>query len=770
MSDKKPLHRTSAQPPERLNKLQKYKHSSCAGGVKAVSESMKHGIAEMGIVRTLKTLLKVNQQDGFDCPGCAWPDPKHRSAFEFCENGAKAVAEEATRKKVGPRFFAQHSIEELGTWSDYKLGKSGPLTHPMLLEKGASHYREISWDEGIQIVADSLRALENPDQACFYTSGRTSNEAAFLYQLFVRKFGTNNMPDCSNMCHESSGKGLGATIGIGKGTVTLEDFEKTEAVFIIGQNPGTNHPRMLTALRDSKKAGAKIVSINPLKEVGLVRFKHPQKPMDMLGGGVELTDLYLQVRINGDLAFLKGMMKYLLEWEDAQPGSVLDKQFIQDRTIGFEQFQQDIRNADWDELVTDSGLTKQQMQQAAKIYKDAKSVIICWAMGLTQHVNGVANIQTCVNLLLLGGHLGRPGAGVCPVRGHSNVQGNRTVGIWEAPSQAFLDRLGKAMNFTPPQRHGLAVVPAIQAMYEEKIKVFFAMGGNFISATPDTEFTAKALQTCDLTVQISTKLNRSHLITGKKALIFPCLGRTEVDQQKSGRQFVTIENSMGVVHRSQGNLKPASPFLRSEASIVSLLAEKTLPKDNINWQQLVENYDRIRDLIEKSIRGFDDYNRRVRQPNGFDLPNGPRDGNFTTTDKKAHFTVHPLPKHNLAPRELLMMTIRSHDQYNTTIYGLQDRYRGIGTERRVILMNTHDMSRLNIANNEVVHLHNSFRNQARIAKNFIAVEYDIPKGCCATYFPEANVLVPIDQFATKSLTPASKSVVITVQKQGETQR
>ena len=762
MSDSKPLKRTIAQPPEKLCSVKTSCPSKSAGGLGAVLQSFKHGLSEMGLLRTLQTFRQVNQKEGFDCPGCAWPDPKHRSPFEFCENGAKAVAEEATYKRVDPNFFQRHSVEELGHWTDYQLGKAGRLTHPMLLEKGATHYRKIDWKEGFDLLASALLQLDDPNKACFYTSGRTSNEAAFLYQLFVRRFGTNNMPDCSNMCHESSGKGLGATIGIGKGTVTLEDFDKTDAIFVIGQNPGTNHPRMMTALRGAKKNGAKIVTMNPLKEVGLMSFTHPQSVGDMLSGGVSLTDLYLQVRINGDLAAMKGIMKHLFDMEAQNPGSVIDTTFIQERTLDFENFEYDIRNADWSEIESDSGLSKAQLKEAADIYAQAKSVIVCWAMGLTQHENGIANIQSCVNLLLLGGHFGRDGAGVCPVRGHSNVQGNRTVGIWEAPSDAFLDRLGKGMNFEPPRDHGLAVVPAIEAMHNGKISLFFALGGNFISATPDTEYTAQALKKCKLTVQVSTKLNRSHLITGDTALIFPCLGRTEHDQQTSGPQFVTVENSMGIVHRSQGRLTPASKELLSEPRIVAEIASRVTPVEGFDWLALTDNYDSIRDLIEASIAGFENYNKRVRHRDGFELPNGPREGRFTTKSTKAHFTVHPLPKHHIPKNHLMMMTMRSHDQYNTTIYGLEDRYRGVGAERRVVLMNKEDMAEMSLSERDVVDLFNRFNGRERVARLFVVIGYDIPKGSCATYFPEANVLVPIDKFAVKSLTPASKSVVIEI--------
>ena len=765
MSSKHPLFKSNAQPPVRKENMLRTAASTSAGGVKAVAESLRHGMMEMGPIRTAQTLLKVNQTEGFDCPGCAWPDPKQRSQFEFCENGAKAVAEEATLKRAGPKFFKKYSVAELGEWTDYELGHAGRLTHPMVLEPGSQHYSKISWDQAFKLIAEELNELAHPDEAAFYTSGRTSNEAAFLYQLFVRQYGTNNMPDCSNMCHESSGIAMVPIIGIGKGTVTLEDFEKAGAIFILGQNPGTNHPRMLSSLREAKMAGAKIVSINPLKEVGLQRFTHPQKVGDVLAGGRDLTDLYLQVRINGDMAFLKGIMKVLLENEAKRPGSVLDEAFIKAKTQDFDAFAVDIRATPWNEIVEASGLLETDIREAAQIYQEAEGVIICWAMGLTQHVNGVANVQSVLNLLLMGGNIGKPGAGACPVRGHSNVQGDRTMGIWEAPPDAFLDRLGEVFHFEPPREHGLAVVPVIEAMHREQVKVFVGLGGNFISATPDTEYTAEALRKCRLTVQISTKLNRSHLITGKRALILPCLGRTETDKQSAGRQFVTVENSMGIVHRSQGHLSPASKHCRSEPSIVAGMAHAVLrAKTSTDWSSLSHDYNVIRDLIEECIPGFENFNERVQNPNGFSLPNGPREGNFSTPNGKAGFTVHPIPNHDLQADQFLMMTIRSHDQYNTTIYGLDDRYRGILRVRRVILMNVDDMAEQKLQDEDMVNIHNTFGGRERVAQSFKVVPYDIPRGCVATYFPEANVLVPIGQFAKKSLTPASKSVVVSLHK------
>ncbi len=738
--------------------------SESAGGVPAVISSLKHAFGEMGVVRSLSTLNQMNQKGGFDCMSCAWPDPDGERSHlaEYCENGAKAVADEGTTKKITPEFFARHSVAELSQQSDFWLNKQGRLTHPMLLKKGATHYEPIAWDDAFALVAQELNALDSPHEAVFYTSGRTSNEAAFLYQLFVRMFGTNNLPDCSNMCHESSGTALSETIGIGKGTVTLEDFEKAEAIIVIGQNPGTNHPRMLTALQQAKRKGAKIISINPLPEVGLMRFKHPQELSGIIGKGTALTDVFLQVRINGDVALLKGLMKGLVE-QDA-----LNHEFINTKTEGFAEFVEALRAASWDDIVANSGVTKNEMQQAVEILCKSNATITCWAMGLTQHKNAVATIQELVNLALLQGNIGKPGAGLCPVRGHSNVQGDRTMGIWEKPQPAFLDALQTEFKFEPPRAHGFDTVEAIKAMHEGRAKIFFAMGGNFLSATPDTEFTAEALRRCTLTAHVATKLNRSHLITGEQALILPCLGRTEIDVQTSGAQFVSTENSMGVVQSSQGVNQPASDHLLSEPMIVAKLARAVLGQRNsMDWIAFAANYDHLRAAIERTIPGFENYNTRVRQPGGFYLPNGPREGRFPTPSGKAHFTVHPLPPHELQDGELVMMTIRSHDQFNTTIYGLDDRYRGIFNERRVLMMNATDIAELGFAAGDVVDLVGSHNGATRIAHKFIIVAYDIPRRCCATYFPEANVLVPIDSVAEKSNTPVSKYVVIQLSRSAE---
>jgi len=735
------------------------KKAKAAGGIPAIVASVKAISNEMGLVRGVRTLLNVNQSGGVDCPGCAWPEPdQKRSYFEFCENGAKHVADEATTKRVTPEFFKKWSVAELSEQSDQWLNSQGRLTDPMLLHRDATHYEPVSWDDAFELLSAELNSLNYPDQAVFYTSGRTSNEAAFLYQLFVRQFGTNNLPDCSNMCHESSGSALSEAIGVGKGTVTLEDFDKADAIFVIGQNPGTNHPRMLTSLERAKRRGCKLVHINPLPEVGMTRFKHPQHVLGLLGSGTQLADLFLQVRINGDVALLKGMSKAVLAREGA-----LDREFIDTYTTGFDAFAAALQNVSWSEIVEQSGVSKEQLEAAAQIFVESERTIFCWAMGLTQHRNAVANIQEIVNLMLLRGQVGKPGAGLCPVRGHSNVQGDRTMGIWERPTEPFLDKLGEVFNFEPPRNHGFDTVQSIQAMHDGRAKVFFALGGNFLSATPDTEFTAAALRRCRLTAHVSTKLNRSHLVHGDRALILPCLGRTEIDMQGMGPQFVTTENSMGVVQISEGKLEPASKELLSEPQIVARLARATLEhRTTVDWEELARFYNEIRDAIELVVPGFHDYNCRVLEPGGFYLPNAARERVFNTKSGKAHFTLHELPRHDLGPDQFLMMTIRSHDQFNTSVYTLNDRYRGISDGRHVVFLNEADIAAAGLKVRQVVDLVSHFEGEERIARGFAIVPYDIPRRCAATYFPEANVLVPVRSVAEKSNTPASKSVVISI--------
>jgi molybdopterin-dependent oxidoreductase alpha subunit len=754
----------SAQTPEEPGPVQIKPVRKVAGGLPAVLSAAKNTFREMGVVRGTRTLLQLNQKQGIDCPGCAWPEPDgERSHFEFCEEGAKHVADEATSKRVTPEFFKQWGVTALAQQSDQWLNAQGRITHPLLLRAGADHYEAIEWSDAFALIAAELNSLASPDEAIFYTSGRTSNEAAFLYQLFVRQFGTNNLPDCSNMCHESSGTGMKESIGFGKGTVTLADFALADAIFVIGQNPGTNHPRMLTSLQQAKRRGCKIVHINPLPETGLVSFKHPQEFWTWLGEGTKLADLFLQVRINGDVALLKAIMKEVLDAEERRPGHVVDQDFINSHTAGFAEFKAALDRVHWGDILDQSGVTKVKIEDAARVFIESERVIFCWAMGLTQHKNAVANIQEIVNLMLLRGQLGKPGAGLCPVRGHSNVQGDRTMGIWEQPSAQFLDDLGREFDFEPPRRHGLDTVHAISAMHEGQAKVFFGLGGNFLSATPDTEYTAEALRRCRLTVHVSTKLNRAHLITGRQALILPCLGRTEIDLQKSGPQMVTTENSMAVVESWQGRLQPASPELLSEPAIVVGLAKAVLDgRSRVDWDGLLANYDRIRAHIERVVPDFEDYNQRVRQPGGFYLPNPIRKLEFKTADGKAHFTVHELPRHDLKPGQFLMMTMRSHDQFNTTIYGQDDRYRGIYKGRRVILLNPDDIRLDGLHDGQTVDLISHFEGEERIALHFKIVKYSIPRRCAATYFPETNVLVPVRNFADKSNTPASKSVVISI--------
>ncbi|MFN0031749.1 MAG: FdhF/YdeP family oxidoreductase [Flavobacteriales bacterium] len=752
-------------PPAILTGLETHELKGKAAGIKAVTVSLQHIAHEMGLWKGLKALSKLNQRDGFDCPGCAWPEPEHRSKLgEYCENGAKAVAEEATNFRCDPAFFAKHSVEEMSEWSDYEIGKSGRVTEPMYLPKGESYYKPVSWETAFNIISDELKQCASPNDAVFYTSGRTSNEAAFLYQLFVRAYGTNNLPDCSNMCHESSGVGLGETIGIGKGTVTLQDIYDAELVLVIGQNPGTNHPRMLSALQKCKKNGGMVIHINPLPEAGTTRFTDPQSPVQVLMGGTKIADHFLQVKIGGDIALLKLLMRYMLEAEE-EGGNVFDKNFIASQTENYEALISELKTFDVAKAYDDCGISKEQIVTVGKLLCEKSRIISCWAMGLTQQKHAVNSIREVVNLHLLRGAVGRKGAGLCPVRGHSNVQGDRTMGIYEKPKPEFLDGLDKGINMKSPREHGYDTVEAIEAMNENKVRVFLAMGGNFISATPDSEFTGKAMQKVKLTAHVSTKLNRAHLVTGEHALILPCLGRSEKDFQKGIEQFVTVENSMGVVSRSQGNMEPASEHLLSESAIVTGIAQIVLGEKNpIDWQAATDNYDLIREHIEKSIAGFDNYNQRVRQPDGFYLPNGPREGKFTTDNAKAKFTVNPLPTFMVKENELVMMTIRTHDQYNTTIYGLDDRYRGIKNERRVVLMNEQDIKEQGLEEKQLVNLVGEFNGTIRRAEKFHVLPYSIPRGCVATYFPETNCLVPIDSFADKSKTPVSKFVVIGIER------
>ncbi|MDH7461742.1 FdhF/YdeP family oxidoreductase [Chitinophagaceae bacterium 26-R-25] len=767
--EKEIKHQAAAENPEELLDIKLETSKTSAAGIPGVMAAMSDVFEETGAVRGLKALFHMNKKGGFDCSSCAWPDPDdERSAVaEYCENGAKALAEEATTKKLTDEFFSQNSVVDLAKLNDYEIGKKGRIAQPVYLAKGASHYQPISWDDAFRKIADHLNSLASPNEAAFYTSGRTSNEASFMYQLFAREFGTNNLPDCSNMCHESTGVGLAETIGIGKGTVTLDDFYEAEVIIIMGQNPGTNHPRMLSALEKAKINGAKIIAVNPLLEAGLLAFKNPQKLKGILGISTQLTDLYLQVKINGDMALLKAIEILLYEAEKKEPGTVFDTGFIQNKTVGYGSFIEQLQQYNLEDLAIEAGVPLSQIQEAAELLKHRNRIIICWAMGITQHVNGVDNVKEIVNLALLKGSIGKKGAGLCPVRGHSNVQGNRTMMIYEKPGKRQLDKLEEVFGFKPPREHGYDVVDSIKAMHEGKLKVFFAMGGNFLSATPDTNFTAEAMRKLKLSVQVSTKLNRSHLVHGEEALILPTLSRSDKDLIYGEAQFISCENSMGVVQMSKGVLEPVSNDLLSENQIVCKLARATLgTRSVIDWDKYAASYDAVRDLIEKVIPGFDDYNQKVRLPGGFYVPNAAREGRFENTDfaGKAPFTVTALPKHALAGDEYMMATIRSHDQFNTTIYGLDDRYRGIYNERRVILMNEKDMEKAGFKEKEKVDLFNYHGGVERVARLFVVVPFNIPEGNTATYYPETNVLVPIDSVAEKSNTPTSKLIFIKIKK------
>lgn len=753
--------------PESFENLKLSKPADKAGGASAVVNSLKHVVKQSGLLRGAEALAHLNQKRGFDCPSCAWPDPDgHRSPSEFCENGAKAIASETTRRKIGGAFFARYSVAELADRSDYWHDQQGRLAEPLVLREGASHYEPIDWDDAFRMLGEQLQSLADPNEAVFYTSGRTSNEAAFLYQLFVRMYGTNNLPDCSNMCHESSGVAMKESIGVGKGTVCMEDIHNAELLLIVGQNPGTNHPRMLSSLQIAKENGARIVSINPLQEAGLKAFAHPQRVGQMLGGKTSIADEFICLRTNGDQALFQGVAKRILE-KAADDPSVLDQAFIDGFAEGFKAYATHIAASDWAVLAAQSGATRGQMERLGDAFCAKERIITCWAMGLTQHRNGVATIQEIVNVHLLRGAIGKVGAGLCPVRGHSNVQGDRTMGIFEAMPPAFLDRLGEVFDFEAPRKIGHHVVDAIRAMSEGRGRVFISMGGNFLSATPDTHLTAEALRLCELTVQVSTKLNRSHLVTGKTALILPCLGRSETDLQAEGRQWITVENSMGVVSRSEGRLNPASRQLKSEVSIICGMARATLkPNSKVDWAGYESNYALIRDKVEQVIPHFENFNERASQPGGFYLYNAAKNRIFDTETGKARFKVHALDIEQPEDGKLLLMTIRSHDQYNTTIYGLDDRYRGVLGERRVVMINREDMEDLGLQSEEVVDVTSYFGGQERVVRKFKVVPYDIPRSCVAMYFPEANPLVPIDHMAKRSATPASKSIQVTIAPHG----
>ncbi len=757
----------SAENPFRLLDLKLTPVEKKAAGIPAVLAVFSDLFEEKAVVRAGRALFKVNQMEGFDCPSCAWPDPDdERSVLgEYCENGAKAVAEEATSKRVTPQFFKENSVADLAKLDDYQIGKMGRLTDPMYLPEGATHYQPISWNDAFKKIASHLNALESPDQAAFYTSGRTSNEASFVYQLFAKEFGTNNMPDCSNMCHETSGSALRPTIGIGKGTVTLEDFYDTDVIVIIGQNPGTNAPRMMSALAKGKKNGAKIIAINPLPEAGLMGFVDPQSVLGVLEGGVKLADLYLPVKINGDMALLKAIEMLLIDFEKKNPGSVFDEQFIENKTVGFNEFLQQFNDLDLDELAKEAAVDKDLIYEAAAMIAFKKRIIISWGMGLTQQPNGVDMIREILNILLLKGSIGIPGAGVCPVRGHSNVQGNRTMLIDEKPSNEQLDRIENFYGFQVPRKHGYDVVRAIKAMHEEKIKFMFCMGGNFLSATPDTTYTANALRKLNLLVCVSTKLNRGHLVHGKEAIILPTYGRSDKDIVNGELQIISTENSMGVVQQSKGMLDAVSDNLINETQIVCRMAIETLgDRSVVNWKRYHDSYDAVRDDIEQCIPGFDNYNVRVREKGGFYLPNEARDKQYFSKklEGKAPFTLTEVPDNTLADDEYMMATTRTHDQFNTTIYGLDDRYRGIKNERRVIFMNQKDIDKAGFKAGDKVDLYNFDDGIERVAPLFIIVSYQVPEKNTVTYFPETNVLVSVNNVVKESNMPASKYVKIKI--------
>lgn len=741
-----------------------------AAGWGALRSVTQHWLDSRQPIRNLRALLRTNQNGGFDCPGCAWGDSPDSHLVKFCENGAKAVNWEATRRGIGQAFFARYSVAQLRAQSDYWLEQQGRLIEPLQYDAAGDRYVPITWDAAFTLIADVLRSLDSPDQAEFYTSGRASNEAAFLYQLMVRAFGTNNFPDCSNMCHEASGVALGESIGVGKGTVTFADFAKADAIFVFGQNPGTNHPRMLEPLREAVARGASVVCFNPLKERGLERFQHPQHALEMLtGGSAPTSNAYFRPRLGGDMAAVRGMAKCLLTWERQQPGSVFDHAFIAQHCEGLEAWLERVEASDWAQIETQSGLARAQIEHAARLYASAERVIICWAMGITQHRHSVATIQEITNLMLLRGNIGRPGAGLCPVRGHSNVQGDRTMGINERPSAAFLDALQRRFSFTVPRTQGHNTVQAIAAMLEGRSRVFIGLGGNFAQATPDSLRSHAALQRCELTVQISTKLNRSHLMHGRQALILPCLGRTDLDLQAAGPQAVTVEDSFSMVHASRGQLAPLSRAMRSEPAIIAGIAQALLGPQPVDWLHLIEDYGRIRELIAETIPGFAHFNTRLDQPGGFYLGNAAAERHWTTPSGRARFVAHSLPDDLLpaqvlsqaAAPHLILQSLRSHDQYNTTLYGLDDRYRGIHGMREVIFVNEQDIRRLGLVPGQRVDLLSLWDDGIeRRVHDFTLVAYDTPPGQAAAYYPETNPLVPLHSIGSGSHTPTSKFIAI----------
>ncbi|WP_407178807.1 FdhF/YdeP family oxidoreductase [Bradyrhizobium sp. STM 3562] len=743
-----------------------------AGGWGALKALGEHLVEQDIALKGAATLMRMNQPEGFDCPGCAWPDPKHTSSFEFCENGAKAVAWEATAKRCTPEFFAEHSVSQLSCWSDYELEMVGRLTHPMAYDAASDRYVPVSWEEAFATIGYHLNALPDPNMAAFYTSGRTSNEAAFLYQLFVREYGTNNFPDCSNMCHEATSVGLPASLGVGKGTVLLDDFDKTDCIFIFGQNPGTNSPRMMTSLRNASRRGAPIISFNPFRERALERFQAPQSPVEMVTlTSTQISSRLYQLRVGGDIAVLKGIMKIMVEADEAarakeQP-EILDWDFIRGHTVGIDALVEDLKATPWADIERISGIAREDIEYAAKVYMKAERAIIVYGMGITQHRQGAHNVQQLANLALLRGHIGREGAGLCPVRGHSNVQGDRTVGITEVPSTEFLDRLEKRFGFKPPAAPGHNVVTALEAMIRGEVKAFIAMGGNFAAAIPDWQTTRAALTSLDLSVHVSTKLNRSHLIHGREALILPCLGRTEIDIQPDGPQSITVEDSMSMVHASAGRNQPASEHLKSEPAIIAAMARATLGNRSVvDWEGFVADYDRIRDAIEDVFPIFQGYNARIRIPSGFHLTSTARERIWMTPSGKANFLVFDGLGEDLQendPDALWLSTVRSHDQYNTTVYSMSDRYRGIYGQRDVVFLNAYEMEKRGLADGDRVDLVTlSTDGVERRVRNFRAVAYSFPDGCCAAYYPETNPLVPLYAHDPLSFTPSYKGIPVKV--------
>jgi len=736
---------------------------SWAAGIPGVYHSLKPAVEHMGATRTAKTLLALNQKDGFDCPSCAWPDPDHRKTFEFCENGAKAVTWEATPVVIGSDFWAEHPISDLLTRSEYWLGMQGRLTEPVYKSADDDRYHPVSWERAFQIIADKLISLDSPNEAAFYTSGRTSNEAAFAYQLFVRAFGTNNLPDCSNMCHESSGWAMGQTIGVGKATIIYDDFGKADLIIVMGQNPGTNHPRMLTALEEAKENGAQIVAVNPMQEAGLQRYKNPQRVKGIIGRGTTLADQFLKIRLGGDMALLQALSKRVLDAEAKAPGTVLDHDFLERHCQGLDDLRDHLARLDDTAVLEATGLRPSEIDELADRYLRADRVIITWAMGLTQQKKAVPTIKEVINLLLLRGNIGKPGAGASPIRGHSNVQGDRTMGIWEQMPPAFLDAIEREFGFDPPREHGLDAVQTITGMRDGAIKVFLAVGGNLVAAISDTTAAEAAFRAAEMTVQISTKLNRSHAVVGREALILPTMGRTEIDRQASGEQFVSVEDTVCAVHPSWGKVEPVSPTLLSEVAIISRLATATLgDRVAVDWAGFERDYDLIRDHLSRVVDGCDGYNEKIRREGGFVLPNGPRDSRtFHTPTGKAMLTVNDLESIERPAGTLILQTLRSHDQFNTTIYGHNDRYRGVKGGRHVVFVSPEDLAELGLADGQRVDVHTVSNDGVdRVLRGFRIVSYETARGCAAAYYPEANVLVPLDHVAEGSNTPVSKAVIV----------